>query len=421
MKIALRAENKLFVCAEGGGDQTGDALTASRSHIQSWETFEEEALPNGKVALKTSSGHYVCAELDKFNVSTDRNSPGAWEEFEWVGDYLVTHHKTFLTVAENGSIKQTEGLGQRFNRIPLGFLRVDGRNFVTEDGKPWQFRGYSSHYLLNCTIGGYPCDNLDDVLDQIVDYGYNTVITIGLHASPWKVANGWALTPINHPEYFVKLVEMFDRCAAKGLRVAHAVWADAQYMPSSFNKQAFWNQSCDVMKGRWNVLARKGNESLHNGWNENDYNYPDMGGVLYSQGSKGAEENPHVPYLHFCEFEVKRKLPKMFLDLPLRQMMDGDFAGPATNRPTINIEPMYFADTNPDHVGDKRSTDPRVALESGIMMAACAGGGFGCSLGLECRVLSEDSISDKCAKEFIRGLKAGFVRPLAALDFQGQK
>jgi hypothetical protein len=141
--------------------------------------------------------------------------------------------------------------------------------------------------------------------------------------------------------------------------------------------------------------------------------------VLCSQGSRGETRNPVTPYLDFVEFEVKRKLPKMFLDLPLRQMMDGDFAGPATNRPTINIEPMYFADTNPDHVGDDRSTDPRVALEMGVMMAACPGGGFGCSLGLECKVLPAGSISDQCAREFIRGLKAGFVRPFAALDFQG--
>ena len=121
-----------------------------------------------------------------------------------------------------------------------------------------------------------------------------------------------------------------------------------------------------------------------------------MGGVLCSQGSKGGEENPHFPYLHFCEFELRRDMPKMFVDAPLRQLMDGDFPGPATNRPTVSIEPILFNDTNPDHVGDERSTDPRVALELGVLTGTCAGG----------------------AEEYFRGLTAGFVRPLAALDFQ---
>lgn len=298
-----------------------------------------------------------------------------------------------------------------------GFLHVEGRNFVTEQGQPWQFRGYSSHYLQNCFVGGYPTHFINDVLDQINEYGYNTIISIGHHNSPWKQANGWAYGPHTDPNYFHNLGKLLDLCADKKIRVAHAIMADMQF--ATFDPQWFFRESCAVLAGRWNVLARKGNENKHNGYDPRNFAYPNMGGVLCSQGSHGDQVNPYTPYLDFCEFEVKRSLPKMFLDLPLRQMMDGDFAGPATNRPTINIEPMYFADTNPDHVGDNRSTDPRVALESGIMMAACAGGGFGCSLGLECKVLAPGSISDQCAREFIRGLKAGFVRPLAALDFQG--
>lgn len=320
----------------------------------------------------------------------------------------------------------TEDVFITMARVPVqeetGPLHVEGRNFVTASGQPWQFRGYSSHYLLNCFVGGYACDHIDDVLDQIKEYGYNTVITIGMHASPWKFANGWALTPYTHPDYFKQLNGLFDKCEDKGLYVAHAPLADMQHLSPNFPKQYFWNESCAAMRGRWNLLPRKGNESKYNGWFEGDYHFPaNMGGCLLSHGSRGAQVNPYYPYLDWVEFEVKRSLPKMFLDLPLRQMMDGDFAGPATNRPTVNIEPMYFADTNPDHVGDSRSTDPRVALESGIMMAACAGGGFGASLGLECKVLREGTTSDLCAKEFIRGLKAGFVRPLAALDFQGDR
>jgi len=314
------------------------------------------------------------------------------------------------------------------SRVPAqgqeqGFLGIDGRNFITDDGRPWQFRGYSTHYLPNCVASGYACSPIRDVLAQVAEYGYNTLVSVGMHASPWKVVNNWAFNPITHPDYFTILGQMFDAAEDAKLRVAHAPLADMQHLPANFDKQWFWRESCAVMKGRWNVLPRKGNEDYSNGWHPAYYHFPDMGGLLLSHGSRGEgtsnKYNPYFPYLNWVEYEVVRRAPKMFLDLPLRQMMDGDFAGPATNCPTVNIEPMYFADTNPDHVGDARSTDPRVALEMGVMMAACAGGAFGCSWGLECKVLPAGSISDQCAREFIRGLKAGFVRPLAALDFQG--
>jgi len=312
-----------------------------------------------------------------------------------------------------------------------GFLRVQGRDFVTEQGQPWQFRGYSVHYAVNSFWpSSHPMD-LEGVFDEMAELDANTMITIGMHASPWKQSNGWTCSPIEHPDYFQKLGLLLDKAEERRIRVAHAPLADIQYYAG--DKQYFWRESCAVMRGRWNVIGRKGNESKHNGWYELDYLWPgehgdnndvtnvrvDMGGVLCSQGSKGGEENPAYPYLHVCEFEVKRKLPKMFLDIPLRQMMDGDFAGMATNRPTINIEPIFFHDTNPDNVGDRRSTDPRVAREMALMSASCAGTGFGASDALECKRLQPHA--REIAKAFFDAMRASFIRPLAALDFQGQQ
>lgn len=303
-----------------------------------------------------------------------------------------------------------------------GPLHIEGRDFKTPSGAFWQFRGYSIHYLPNCVAGGYACDPFDAVLDQVIDYGYNTLVTIGLHASPWKYANGWAFNPLTHPNYYQIIEAMFDRAEDRRVFLAHAILADVQHYAG--DPHDLFRRTCEIARGRKYVLLRKGNEDLSNGWHPNNYPFPtDMGDVLLSQGSRGEGTNPSrdpfFPYLDWVEYEVIRKFPKAFLDLPLRQMMDGDFAGPATNRPTVNIEPMFFADTDPDHVGDRRSTDIRVAREMGLMMAACAGGAFGCSLGLECRVLPSGSLSDQCARAFIEALVAGFKRPLAALDFQG--
>lgn len=305
-----------------------------------------------------------------------------------------------------------------------GWLHVQGRDFATDQNEPWQFRGWSAHYLQHCFVGGFACSPFNDVLDQIIEYGYNTIVCVGFHNSPWKQQHGWAYGPHTDPKFFHHLAGMCGAAADKRVRLAPAILADIQHRPAGFDPQWFFREYAMVIRDFWNVLPRKGNEDYSNGWHPADYHFPDdMGGLLLSQGSRGEgtkpKFNPYYPYLDWVEYEVIRKAPKMFLDLPLRQMQDGDFAGPATNRPTVNIEPMFFADSNPDHVGDARSTDPRVALEMGVMMAESAGGAFGCSLGLECKVLQAGSISDRCAREFIRGLKAGFVRPFAALDFQG--
>ena len=320
----------------------------------------------------------------------------------------------YLTASDVGDVHIT--LATNRNGQEHGQLRVQGRDFISEDGQPWQFRGYTMHYLLKMLIEGH---DVDRMFDEPIELGYNSIIVIGMHASDWKTQHGWRCTPIEHPDWFVKLAELFDRAAARQIRIAYAPLADMQYLPSSFDKQWYWRESCAVMAGRWNVIARKGNESRHNGWHQNEYQYPDMRGVLRSHGSKGGEKNPIAPYLDFEEFEVRRDLPKMFVDAPLRQLNDGDFEGAngPINKPIVSIEPIYFHDTNPDNVGDGRSTDPRVALELGVLTGTCAGGGFGASDGLECKRLGP--IARQCAAEYIRGLRAGFVRPLAALDFQG--
>jgi hypothetical protein len=186
------------------------------------------------------------------------------------------------------------------------------------------------------------------------------------------------------------------------------------------------------MAGRPLLFARKGNEMDHNGWHQNDpiYQFPaDMGGVLTSNGSIGEDMPPRIPYLQWCEHELRRDLPKMFVDAPLRQVMDGDFVqddpgtpqhgkkGVPTDRATVSIEPIFFHHVNPDSVGDPRSTDPRVALELGLLTGLCAGGAFGASDGLECKRLQP--LARQCAAEYVRGLRASFQRPLARLDFQG--
>jgi hypothetical protein len=153
MKIALKAHNQLYVCAELGGGiyyDNGVSLVANRSAQGIWEELKEIPLPGEGFALQTYSGNYVCAEDDKLNISTNRTAIGPWESFKWVGTKIQTFHKTFLTARldlDGIPIQQTlnQGAWEDFERIPLevpipvpgmrkGLVRADGRCAIDDGG-----------------------------------------------------------------------------------------------------------------------------------------------------------------------------------------------------------------------------------------------------------------------------------------------
>src|SRR5882672_10996617 len=92
MKIALKAANSLYVCAEEGGGidtrnpRTPVAVRANRREVHEWETFEVIILSNGFVALETINGFYVTAELGGgSSVRTNERAIGPWERFTPIG------------------------------------------------------------------------------------------------------------------------------------------------------------------------------------------------------------------------------------------------------------------------------------------------------------------------------------------------
>lgn len=153
MKIALRAYNQLYVCAELGGGiyyDNGEAMHANRAIQNIWEELKEISLPDGGFALQTYSGHYVCAEDDKLNISTNRTEISPEGKFNWVGTKIQTIHNTFLTARldlPDIPIQQTlnKDIWEDFERIPLeapipipgkrnGLVRADGRCAIDDDG-----------------------------------------------------------------------------------------------------------------------------------------------------------------------------------------------------------------------------------------------------------------------------------------------
>jgi len=78
-KIALKANNGQYVCAENGG---GSNLVANRDWILAWETFRRIDLGNNEVALQAANGQYVCAENGGgSNLVANRDWILAWETF----------------------------------------------------------------------------------------------------------------------------------------------------------------------------------------------------------------------------------------------------------------------------------------------------------------------------------------------------
>jgi hypothetical protein len=105
MKIALRADNDRYVCAEEGG---GSVVRANRDAIGSWETFEVvgtntlEGAPS--VALKTDGGFYLCAEAGGGGVlSANRLSIGPWETFTFSAGTFLANDEQHYICCEVGS------------------------------------------------------------------------------------------------------------------------------------------------------------------------------------------------------------------------------------------------------------------------------------------------------------------------------
>ncbi|HYG82552.1 MAG TPA: SGNH/GDSL hydrolase family protein, partial [Pyrinomonadaceae bacterium] len=103
-RVALRSSTGHYVCAEGGGN---GALVADRVNLGPWETFELIDLGNSQVALKSVGGLYVCAEQGGGqNVSVNRGRLGGWETFTLVpqgpGFAFQTAAGNFLSATSGG-------------------------------------------------------------------------------------------------------------------------------------------------------------------------------------------------------------------------------------------------------------------------------------------------------------------------------
>jgi hypothetical protein len=311
--------------------------------------------------------------------------------------------------------------GRSLSGPPVAFA---GREFIDAQGRPWLFAAYISHLM---PVRIYNGEDMGPRLDEALSYGANAIETIGMHDSSWKHTNGYALNPLaDPPRYQQMLATLFDLAAARGLMVAHAVFADCQYKPFSVDEQRrIWSMSKEVMRGRWNVLPRIGNEWPVNGYYPGDFDRDGLDGMLCSRGSTGIDGTPYPDQWDWSEWSPPRcDNEQVWTTEPWAKSIgdhgagtewlytgykgeDGTSIGPYKR--IVNTEPLFFNDTPRDRWGDSRCCDPTVALRIGLNAAAnCSGAGFGASDGLEALPLG--SVAAECARLFYRGLWAAFVR-----------
>lgn len=309
-----------------------------------------------------------------------------------------------VPAGESGALDTYEG-----GRLEYGFK--------TEDGAPWQFRGYSVH-LLPCLI-----DRGEDprpIIREAIGYDANTLIPICMHRSQWKKDNGYLFDPLANEAIFQRVLEFMCTVAAEmKIRLAPAILADADGLSTS-QQQRIVDLACEVFARYPLVLPRLGNECNVNGYDPERLNMNKVHHLLWSYGSYGENNPPLHTGARWAEWEGRRDYRNNYhkaMDdagagiLELNRGYtgsDGRQIGPF-RMPVVGIEMPYFADSDPDHVGDRRWTDPKAALQLGLELGAnAAGGGAGTSLGLECK--PNGPLAAECMREQFRGMRAAFLR-----------
>jgi hypothetical protein len=381
---------------------------------------DEAGAPVVRVNIRIAEGRGTSDEAI-FDILTDPSGNQGWPIPFWPARDYTLHVNKRDVLPEYGEAEVYVSAGDRDVPVtlprasakPIGRLRAQGIDFVGEDGQPWLFAGYTIHTAVNMVRNG---EDLDARLEEAKGYGANTIVSIGTHLSPWKREHGFLLDPFA-PGYQDALAIYFDRCAAHQVYAAHAALADMQGRPQS-DVDRIWAMTCEVAKGRQNVLPRVGNEDLDNGFDCMSVSLPDLGGCLASRGSRGMNRPPARAFWQWAEWEGRRTPRHKAMDdagagiLELQagytNATTGEVVGPFPC-PLVGIEHAAFHDEPFDQWGDSRWTDAGDALKLGLEVSTnCVGGAFLASDGMIGRPLQERAAT--CARAYFRGLWAGFVR-----------
>ena len=217
-------------------------------------------------------------------------------------------------------------------------LHIEGRNFVTDHGQMWQYRGVSEFDLFPRFVQGGQlfCDPVVD--DCLSIFGKGIVFRTFRYAGN---NNPFALPPDWSPRRLDQAVECCRYLKEKGARVDFTAGDAQQVLPKESDQQAEVNAFYEAIESEVNAFFQTCNEPGKNGVNTARVK-PPTGRVLRSSGNYDAnwgDASYGGTMLDFLDIHSSRDglgtpYPKGVWD-PLAQIWAEFF-----DRPIVNGEPF---------------------------------------------------------------------------------
>lgn len=284
--------------------------------------------------------------------------------------------------------------------------QIGGYGQFSLDGKRWIWPGVTD-FSLHCrmigeTLGfeqqGYVRSLIRERKE--VSKGRDVVHRV-LGMMYWiRLNSGYAP---HHPRlygqlYYDTLARLADTLAEEGSRLEFCCLADCQQLGIGDPEQhEVVGRIAEVLKGRPNVFLSLGNEYPQNGFDPRRFEKPS--GLVSSRGSNLGDAAPPLDAWDYCEFHLRRDYPQMFKDAVAADIIA---LNQNQGRPVVQDEPIGFAD-NP--IPGRRSNDPALGFNLGVLFALNAGGTFHSDCGIVSVPFSGQQ--KLCGEQFFRGLERG--------------
>ena len=194
-KIALKAPNGKYVCAEGGG---GKELVANRGAIGDWETFEFNYVDENRVALKAHNGQYVGVDyivwLLRWNqLVANRDTIGSKETFtlERINDKIAlkAYNGKYVCVGcgDGGRFQPKWLFADSSNPVYFDLIELEETDSETTTlakyKEDFMLTGFSVEESYGSEIGVFYSDDKDRTLEADFVMAYEFLRNTTTHVS----------------------------------------------------------------------------------------------------------------------------------------------------------------------------------------------------------------------------------------------
>lgn len=421
MKVSFQTiDGKHYLCAEDGGGTEQDGkgrIVADRTKAEIWEQFEPRPAGGGYWGFRSHSGAWLSAQHDGAlwanRVRPDDWTPEAWEAFKLVplADgriALQSDHGLYVCAEGAGggdvfanrlAINAWESFlpSQRFwmaDRPPLhDRLAVQGRFFVTGG------EIYRPVWASLLSILRRPHDERVEQLGALADLGFNGVRV-------FAGALSWAnQTPA---QARAVLPALLDECHAAGLRVEVVAITDSG---TGYDVRAHTFEIADYCTNTPHAILELANEYWHptqSPWVQDAANLLALrrqldSATLMSLGAPPSDEpEGSLPLADYLTLHLDRGRDKWNM---VRRVRELEGASARYGKPVLNNEPIGADEEDGRATGRQRLNDPSIFFCMGALNRIFeVGGVFHSQAGLHAMHLGP--VQTECAKAFISGFSA---------------